>query len=125
MPIERRQILLSDEEFTHAIEAYCNANPSSLPRGNILQVNVGPGAGNCTIGGVIMTVGVCPTYGETELRINMRVRETDIVNLLVRFCLRAMSGGRCRCRHAWPGDRVRPLHARPRVRSRANRGDLR
>jgi len=87
MLTERRQILLSDEKLTHAVEAYRNANPSFLPPGNILQVNVGPGPGNCTTGGVVMTVGVCLTYGETEQRMDVRARETDIINLLVRFCL--------------------------------------
>jgi hypothetical protein len=86
MPIERRQILLSDEELAHAVDAYRNASPSFLPPGSILQVNVGTRPGHCATGGGVMTVGVCLTYGETEQRMDVTVRETDIVNLLVRFC---------------------------------------
>jgi hypothetical protein len=86
MPIEKRQILLSEDEVIHAIVAYRNVTPAFLPRGDILKLSVSPTTHDGP-GGAEVTVTICMRYGSTEQMVDLKVDPADIVNLLIRFCL--------------------------------------
>jgi hypothetical protein len=87
MPVERRQILLSDEELTHAVEAYRGVNPGFLPQGDLLQVKVGPGAGDHAAGAVAVAITIRMCYGQSQQEVDVPIREIDVMHLLIRFCL--------------------------------------
>ena len=84
MPIERRQIMLSESEVLHAIQIYHRTRPDFLPHGEVTGVTFRPTAeGN----GVRLTISVGMIYGQTRQTINIEAEESDVVGLLIRCCL--------------------------------------
>ncbi len=83
MPIERREIILSHEELLQAVQAYAKMTSTFLPRGQIIEACIGPGAD----GGAELTVVVDAIYGQSQQRIEVRAGAPDVLELLIRCCL--------------------------------------
>jgi hypothetical protein len=87
MPLEKRQLVLSDEELLHALSAYRNMSAAFLPQGEILRVSVAAEPGSGPGDGAVVIVGIRMCYGSGQQEIDVPLRGTDILSLLVRFCL--------------------------------------
>ena len=84
MPIERRQIMLSESELLHAIQSYRRVRPSFLPNGDVNGLVLEPGTEKSSIR---LAIGVTMMYGQTRQTIQIEPKDTDIVELLIRCCL--------------------------------------
>ena len=84
MPIERRQIILSEKELLQAIRAYSRMRTDFLPHGEVIGFTLEPTARD---GGVHLTVDVGMIYGQTRQTISIQTAEADIIELLIRCCL--------------------------------------
>ena len=84
MPVERRQIILSEVEVLQAIESYRRTHAEFLPHGEVAGLTLKPTPGNS---GVHLTVNVGMIYGQTRHAISIEVADADIVELLIRCCL--------------------------------------
>jgi hypothetical protein len=84
MPIERRQILLSDGELLHAIEVFRRVRPDFLPHGDVNDCKIEPAGAD---GAAHITISVSMVYGETRQVIKIATKEADILELLIRCCL--------------------------------------
>jgi hypothetical protein len=84
MPIEQRQIMLSEAEVLQAIESYRRTRTDFLPNGEVtgLALKSPPRDGL-----VHLVVSVSMVYGQTRHTISIEIAEPDIVHLLIRFCL--------------------------------------
>lgn len=87
MPLEKRQIILSENELLHALSAYRNVNTKFLPGGDILQVTIAARCADRPAEGVVVTVSIQMCYGDSQQKIDVPLRDADILSLLVRFCL--------------------------------------
>jgi len=83
MPIERRQIMLSEPELLQAIQSYRRVHPDFLPDGELNELGVKPSAD----GGVHLTIDVSMVYGQMRQVLRIEPVAKDIVELLVRCCL--------------------------------------
>lgn len=84
MPIERRQIILSEAEVLLAIESYRRTRSEFLPHGEVTGLALKPAPRD---GGAQLAVNVGMVYGQTRHTIAIEAAEADIVHLLIRFCL--------------------------------------
>jgi hypothetical protein len=84
MPIERRQILLSEAELLHAIEVFRHVRPDFLPHGDVSDCKMEPAGADGT---AHITISVSMIYGETRQAIKITTKEADILELLIRCCL--------------------------------------
>jgi hypothetical protein len=83
MPIERRQIMLSEPELLQAIQSYRRMHPDFLPHGELKELGLKPSAD----GGVQLTIDVSMIYGQMRQIIRIEPVAKDIVERLVRCCL--------------------------------------
>jgi hypothetical protein len=84
MPIERRQIMLSEAEVLHAVQIYRRVCPEFLPHGEVTGLTLVPKSDG---GGVQLTIDFSMIYGKTRQTISIQAVETDVVDLLIRCCL--------------------------------------
>jgi hypothetical protein len=84
MPIERRQITLSQTEVMQAIQSYRRTRADFLPHGEVTDFVLETAAGD---GGVHLTINVGMVYGQTRQTISIETEDTDVVELLIRCCL--------------------------------------
>jgi hypothetical protein len=83
MPIERRQIMLSEPELLQAIQSYRRVHPDFLPHGELKELGLKPSAD----GGVHLIIDVSMIYGQARQIIRIEPVATDIIELLIRCCL--------------------------------------
>jgi hypothetical protein len=83
MPIERRQIMLSEPELLQAIQSYRRMHPDFPPHGELKELGLKPSAD----GGVQLTIDVSMIYGQMRQIIRIEPVAKDIVERLVRCCL--------------------------------------
>jgi len=84
VPIELRQIMLSEKEVLQAIHVYRRARTDFLPHGDGVAFSLKPTAGDSL---VHMTIQVDMIYGQTRQTISIETAEADVVDMLVRCCL--------------------------------------
>lgn len=83
MPIERREICLTDEELMRAVQAYGRQTPGLLPIGPMLSVRVVVKAPNIPV----VTVSIRLAGDSAEPPVDVCLGDESIFELLVRFCL--------------------------------------
>lgn len=83
MPRETRQIALSDDELLQAVQSYRRMQPNFLPQGPVLRTSFA----HTEELGTHLTVTVRMRYGASEQEIEVQVQETDLLAMLIRFCL--------------------------------------
>jgi hypothetical protein len=84
MPIEQRQIMLSEAEVLQALESYRRTRTDFLPNGDVTGLALKPPPRD---GSVHLVVSVVMVYGQTRHTISIEIAEADVVHLLIRFCL--------------------------------------
>lgn len=82
MPLERRQIVLSNEETILAIRSFARTNPAFLPEGEILRAEP-----QQTPEGVVLDIAVIARYGRTETAMNVLAENEQLLEVLIRCCL--------------------------------------
>jgi hypothetical protein len=82
MPIERREIRLTDAELIQAMAAYARLTPGVLPDGQLL----GMSASRSPAGAPIVTASVLLTAEPNGPPIEVRLAYESLFELLIRFC---------------------------------------
>jgi hypothetical protein len=78
VPIERRYISLLEDELRQAVEAFRRVTPDVLPAGALRAVRVEGGGARPALTASVQVA---------EHVVDIRLRDTSVLGLLVRFCL--------------------------------------
>ncbi len=83
MPIERREIRLTEQELIHAIQAYGRQTPGVLPIGVLLGTDVA----DRTPDPPRVTVAVRLAADPDQPPVDVRISDQSLFELLIRFCM--------------------------------------